>query len=163
MSPALKQLYPPGCPDPDWCGGNNACYWRCTAPPDIDSEYDGDADARGSWREAISAIRKRLLTTIKNRPTEIQPPPSGGFDFSEVPKPNAFIQWKATKACMDFSCLCGANCHFDGYFAYTVKCPRCGVTWQMPHHLFPRPVDELTDLYWRDHPKLLEESDEDDG
>jgi len=29
--PADAQMYPPGCPDPDWCRGNRACYWLCTA------------------------------------------------------------------------------------------------------------------------------------
>jgi len=27
--PALERRYPPGCPDPDWCAGNNVCYWEC--------------------------------------------------------------------------------------------------------------------------------------
>lgn len=28
--PADKRRYPPGCPDPDWCRGNRACWWDCT-------------------------------------------------------------------------------------------------------------------------------------
>ena len=27
--PALTQRHPPGCPDADWCRGNNVCYWSC--------------------------------------------------------------------------------------------------------------------------------------
>jgi hypothetical protein len=40
--PALERRYPPGCPDPDWCGGNNVCYWDCLRGPydDLD-ESDG--------------------------------------------------------------------------------------------------------------------------
>lgn len=61
------------------------------------------------------------------------------FDLNEEqPTPNAFIQWKGTDVCMDFRCDCGANCHFDGYFAYVVKCPHCGTKWQMPSHIYPR-------------------------
>ena len=27
--PADAQMYPPGCPDADWCRGNRLCYWNC--------------------------------------------------------------------------------------------------------------------------------------
>jgi hypothetical protein len=27
--PADRTRYPGGCPDPDWCRGNRACYWHC--------------------------------------------------------------------------------------------------------------------------------------
>ncbi len=57
--PALEQRHPPGCPDPDWCAGNNVCYWRCSVPFDIDSEYDCEADSRGSWRDAIAELKRR--------------------------------------------------------------------------------------------------------
>lgn len=78
------------------------------------------------------------------------------FDLnSELTEPHAFIQWKGTDVCMDFCCECGANCHFDGEFAYTVKCPHCGVVWEMPQHLFPRKADARTNDYWRENPKLL--------
>ena len=83
------------------------------------------------------------------------------FDLTTEPdRPRAFIQWKGTDVCMDFHCECGAYCHFDGYFAYTVKCPHCGAVWEMPHNLFPRRVGTETDPYWRDHPKPLEPDDE---
>ena len=53
------------------------------------------------------------------------------------PKPGVFIQWKGTDVCMDFRCVCGDNCHFDGYFAYVVECS-CGRRWEMPHYVVPR-------------------------
>lgn len=74
----------------------------------------------------------------------------------EPEQPHAFIQWKGTDVCMDFHCECGAQCHFDGYFAYTVKCPHCSTVWEMPHHIFPRKAGVMTHEYWRDSPKLLE-------
>lgn len=27
--PARRELYPAGCPDHDYCAGNNMCFWRC--------------------------------------------------------------------------------------------------------------------------------------
>lgn len=52
-----------------------------------------------------------------------------------------FIQWKGTDVCFDFRCDCGAEGHFDGYFAYTVKCPGCGTTYEMPAHVYPRRIE----------------------
>ena len=57
----------------------------------------------------------------------------GSYDGTEV-----FIQWKGTDACFDFVCECGWDGHFDGDFAYVVKCGSCGQLWEMPWHLYPR-------------------------
>ena len=54
--------------------------------------------------------------------------------------PNVFLQWKGTDACMDFWCPCGAEWHFDGYFAKELTCGACGQTWELPHDLTPEPV-----------------------
>lgn len=35
--PADASMYPPGCPDPEWCRGNRACYWNCHGDPDADT------------------------------------------------------------------------------------------------------------------------------
>jgi hypothetical protein len=83
-----------------------------------------------------------------------------GFDFNATKKPSAFIQWKGTDVCMDFYCDCGAHCHFDGSFAYTVKCPHCDEVWQMPHMVFPRKASEGADQYWRDNPQLMERDED---
>ena len=46
---------------------------------------------------------------------------------------STFIQWKETDLCMDFHCpKCGEHSHFDGLFAYAVRCSACGQDWQMP-------------------------------
>jgi len=77
------------------------------------------------------------------------------FDLSaDIEETHAFIQWKGTNVCMDFWCDCGAQCHFDGYFAYAAACPHCKTIWQMPSRLFPRKADERT--YHRDMAKELE-------
>jgi hypothetical protein len=49
----------------------------------------------------------------------------------QLPLPSAFIQWKGTDVCMDCFCLCGRGFHVDAEFAYAVKCPHCGRTYEM--------------------------------
>ena len=65
-----------------------------------------------------------------------------GCSFREMPSPYVFLQWKGTDACFDFYCKCGAHCHFDGDFAYNVKCPHCERVYQMPFILFPKEIFE---------------------
>lgn len=79
-----------------------------------------------------------------------------GFTNDNPAKPYTFLQWKGTDVCMDFNCKCGANCHFDGHFAYSVKCPHCKTVWEMPCYLFPREASEKTSEYDRTNPKELE-------
>lgn len=57
-------------------------------------------------------------------------------------KANVFVQWKGTDACFDFGCECGANGHFDGFFAYSLRCGACGAVYAMPSTVYPR---RLTD------------------
>lgn len=63
---------------------------------------------------------------------------SAGANESSPNVPYAFVQWKGTDVCMDFHCDCGADCHFDGYFASEVKCPHCNAIWEMPIYAVPR-------------------------
>lgn len=74
-----------------------------------------------------------------------------GFTHGDKTKPSpyAFLQWKGTNVCMDFHCKCGAHCHFDGYFAYAVKCPHCETVYQMPFNLYPREITRGSDFYDR--------------
>lgn len=55
------------------------------------------------------------------------------FPFTTPAESDArmFIQWKGTDICLDFYCKCGANCHFDGEFAYFLQCPHCGAVYEM--------------------------------
>jgi hypothetical protein len=64
-------------------------------------------------------------------------PQGYGYNGAAAP-PRAFVQWKNTDICMDFTCDCGASLHFDGYFAYVLKCPDCDAEWQMPTFVYPR-------------------------
>lgn len=56
-----------------------------------------------------------------------------------------FIQWKGTDACIDLRCKCGETGHFDGFFAYFVKCPKCGAVYKMPELLTLTEVPEGED------------------
>lgn len=86
---------------------------------------------------------------------------SDGFGYKPGRAPEAFIQWKGTDVCMDFQCECGENSHFDGDFAYAVKCPKCLTVWQMPWNLYPRKMTREMDAYWYDHAQPLQgEEDE---
>lgn len=49
--------------------------------------------------------------------------------------PEVFVQFKNTDICIDFWCKCGAEGHYDGYFASNVQCPSCGETFSLPHTL----------------------------
>jgi len=61
------------------------------------------------------------------------------FDLTTpIPETHTFVQWKGTDVCLDFHCECGHHGHFDGYFAYHLKCTACGAVYQMPANLFPR-------------------------
>jgi len=67
---------------------------------------------------------------------------SDGFTYDPQDCTNVFLQWKGTDACFDFRCDCGAVAHFDGYFAYYVKCGGCGQIYQMPFKLYPKKVED---------------------
>ncbi len=85
--------------------------------------------------------------------------PPGDFSSNNCvgwPEPSVFVQWKGTDVCMDFHCECGAHCHFDGYFAYTVKCLHCETVWEMPQTIYPRKVNSKTNEYWVENPQHLE-------
>ena len=66
---------------------------------------------------------------------------SDGFDLTRNRdgETSVFIQWKGTDVCLDFTCECGTEGHFDGYFAYVLECSGCGKLWEMPMLLYPRP------------------------
>ena len=87
-----------------------------------------------------SCWSQKLIATVgRHKALEMS-----SFINDNPPNPYAFIQWKGTDVCMDFHCECGAHCHFDGYFAYVVKCPHCKTLYEMPCHIIPRKVNEGT-------------------
>lgn len=53
-----------------------------------------------------------------------------------------FIQWKGTDLCMDFYCPeCNEHSHFDGMFAYHIRCPYCRTVFQMPTDVGVKKLD----------------------
>ena len=61
--------------------------------------------------------------------------------MSDDSRPDAFIQWKGTDACLDLYCTCGEQFHFDGYFAYELTCGNCGQTYELPNTFRLNPVE----------------------
>lgn len=100
---------------------------------DTYSDYP-DADPENT---TIGDLRAALEEREQSLMSEQQP-----FEFGEGPKPQVFIQWKGTNVCLDFTCECGHHGHFDGYFAYVLRCTYCGKTWEMPFHLYPRETND---------------------
>ena len=67
--------------------------------------------------------------------------------MSDKERPDAFIQWKGTDACIDVYCTCGEQFHFDGYFAYELTCGACGQTYELPNTLRVHPVEPSRGLH----------------
>lgn len=55
---------------------------------------------------------------------------------------NGFVQWKGTDVCLDFTCLCGTGLHFDGDFAYALRCWSCERIWELPSYIPMKLVTE---------------------
>lgn len=95
--------------------------------------YAGDAD----WPITAKTCRERQWATVQALTAELRErgPRLMRFapDFEPIDGTHAFIQWKGTDVCLDFTCECGAVGHFDGLFAYALRCPGCGKAWDMPH------------------------------
>lgn len=50
--------------------------------------------------------------------------------------PTTFIQWKGTDLCVDFWCpKCAEHSHYDGMFAYHIKCGGCGQVWKLSNEV----------------------------
>lgn len=66
-------------------------------------------------------------------------------------QPYAFVQWKGTDVCFDFYCPCGVYSHFDGDFAYSVRCGACGRVFETASYIQFREIskDAPNDLYAR--------------
>ena len=69
------------------------------------------------------------------------------FDIPAEPQtPFALIQWKGTDVCLDLPCECGAQLHFDGYFAYHIRCAHCGAVWKLPTRVPLQRMEDGADL-----------------
>lgn len=66
------------------------------------------------------------------------------FVDGEPDRPHAFVQWKGTDVCMDVYCECGEQGHVDSEFAYAVRCPKCGTTYEVGCHVALRKVERWT-------------------
>jgi hypothetical protein len=66
--------------------------------------------------------------------------------MTDKDRPDAFIQWKGTDACLDLYCTCGEQFHFDGYFAYELTCGYCGQAYELPNTVRIHPVEPSRQL-----------------
>ena len=90
-------------------------------------------------KEMANQVDEGLRAPSPYVPAGVSDPDQRQFDLTmESDAPYAFIQWKGTDVCMDFHCDCGEHNHFDGGFAYVVKCAKCRQEWEMPIRVFPR-------------------------
>lgn len=61
--------------------------------------------------------------------------------FNVPDGPHGWVQWKGTSVCLDLHCKCGESSHFDGGFAYALRCPYCDQVYVMDGHVTAHPVD----------------------
>ena len=67
----------------------------------------------------------RLFSLIPNKWLTVAETPEVAFQRFSKNEIHGFIQWKGTDVCLDFHCECGCSNHYDGTFAYVVKCAGC--------------------------------------
>lgn len=125
----------------DSAEGRGAAYRSYCA--DLNKGYFAWEDV---MRAIVAYVRLRTPSPVRERAAADEIVGAGFLDYADDkrPEPNVFIQWKGTDVCMDFYCECGARCHFDGDFAYAVKCPHCETIWEMPCKVYPRKVCDRT-------------------
>lgn len=76
------------------------------------------------------------------------PAPEGAYGW---------IQWKGTEVCMDVTCACGQQVHFDAEFLYFIKCASCGQRYAVGQHVKLIPLSqELIDLGGIDKAQIKE-------
>jgi hypothetical protein len=89
-----------------------------------------------TWPFSAHTCRERLLAENQSLREELKDrerPARYAPDYTPIEGTYVFLQWKGTDVCLDFHCVCGADGHFDGYFAYALRCAECGRVWSLPH------------------------------
>jgi hypothetical protein len=84
------------------------------------------------WREDYARWRNRLRAEAK---------PAFWDSDADNQVPEAFVQWKNTSLCMDFTCVCGLDGHVDDYFCYVVECAHCGRKYEVGDWISVRLMD----------------------
>lgn len=57
-------------------------------------------------------------------------------------KPHGWIQWKGTEVCIDLHCKCGYLGHFDGYFFFYYRCPKCQQVYSVGQNVILHPLTD---------------------
>lgn len=73
--------------------------------------------------------------------------------FTPAEAPHLWMQMKGTDICADVRCACGCEGHIDGFGFYFIKCPGCGLEYEVNGHvqLIERKAEEAGC-----HPKTFE-------
>lgn len=151
-----------------WIGRGLRLRWQKPKPIKFPLRPIGDAE----WTGFISGVLSRELDgqhELAGQP-KIRTWATVSTDPIGTRKPHVFVQWKGTDVCLDFFCDCGGGGHYDGDFAYGLRCSDCGTEWLMPHTfgLLPDADGAIqdTDLPHRERPttdvRFAEVVDEDD-
>lgn len=69
--------------------------------------------------------------------------------------PYGWIQYKGSNICVDIHCSCGELSHYDGEFAYAVRCPYCQKPWVLSQTV--RLVELPPEMQEHFHIKLADE------
>lgn len=69
--------------------------------------------------------------------------------------PFGWIQYKGSNICVDIHCDCGELSHYDGDFAYAVRCPYCQKQWVLGQTV--RLVELSPEMEEHFHVKLADE------
>jgi hypothetical protein len=100
--------------------------------------------SRDGWIATIEQIIKSMIEYAEQANTnEAMPNNKKAINTDEALKiqeqyegrPHGWVQWKGTDVCMDVYCKCGHHSHIDAYFAYHVKCPKCGTVYMCNGHI----------------------------
>lgn len=116
-----------------------------TVEPDEVHRYVGDEEWPPTFRTFAARIRAENAALINELAERGPRPIRYSPDFSEIDGTHVFIQWKGTDVCLDFRCECGAYGHFDGGFAYALRCGSCHRAWALPHSVALVPLPESWD------------------
>jgi hypothetical protein len=73
----------------------------------------------------------------------------------------SWVQWKGTDICVDLTCVCGADFHFDGMFLYYWRCMSCNRVYGMSPYVQAIEIADPVELEYVEKHGAIEELDHD--
>jgi len=62
-----------------------------------------------------------------------------------------WVQYKGTDLCVDLHCECGHHGHYDGLFAYAMKCSKCTTPYAVGQNIKLIPLGHKEEEYFTDY------------